>query len=149
MYSKNWWLDHTVPSPSNVICDLLFYNKLPYHVILTGRSNHACKKQSNYNPLLSKKPSSIPVSSLYTMKRHKLIVNFLPEILDFSSHEISSERFWCSQKMHFYFLESFTKLILMRNRYWLFGFEPICLFKKRERYKIRRVPNWFYQGEGP
>lgn len=50
MYSQNWWLDRSTPSPSNVICDLLFYNKLPYHVILAGRSNHACKKQSNYSP---------------------------------------------------------------------------------------------------
>lgn len=139
----------TPPHPSNVICDLLFYNKLPYHVILTGRSNHACKEQSNYSPLLSKKPSSIPMSSLYTMKGHKSIVNFLPAILDFCSHEISSEQFCCFQQMHFYFLELVIKLFLMRNRYWLIGFESICIFKKRERYRIRRVPNWFKQGEGP
>lgn len=111
MYSQNWWLDHTTPSPSNVICDLLFYNKLPYHVILTRRSNHACKKQSNYSPLLSKKPSSIPMSSLYTMQCHKSIVNFLPEILDFGlkfwnlvANEISSEQFCCPPQMHFCFL---------------------------------------------
>lgn len=78
MYSQNWWLDHTTLSPSDVICDLLFYNKLPYHIILTGRSNHACKKQSNYSPLLSKK-SSIPTSSLNKMQGHKSIVNFLQE----------------------------------------------------------------------
>lgn len=81
IHKTDGWI--STPSPSNVICDLLFYNKLPYHVILAGRSNHACKKQSNYSPLLSQKRSSIPMSSLYTMQQHKSIVYVLPEILDF------------------------------------------------------------------
>lgn len=78
MYSQNWWLDHTTLSPSSVICDLLLYNKLPYHVILTGRSNQAHNKRSNYSSLLSKK-SAVPMSSLYQMQGHKWIVNFLQE----------------------------------------------------------------------
>lgn len=148
MYSQNWWLDHTTSSPCNVICDLLFYNKLPYHVILTRRSNHACKKESNYNPLLSKKPSSIPRSSLYTMQWLKSIVNFLPEILDCGlkfwpsvATKISSEWFCCLQQMHFCFLQLVVKLFLMRNRYWLFGFDPMCLFMKRARCKSEECQN--------
>lgn len=105
MYSQNWWLDCSAPSPSNVIRDLLFYNKLPYHVILAGRSNHACKKQSNYSPLLSQKPSSIPMSSLHTMQQHKSIVNFLPEILDFS--------LWVATKSH---LHGFPYSFVARNK---------------------------------
>lgn len=93
----------TPPHPSNVICELLFYNKLPYHVILTGRSNHACKEQSNYKPLLYKKPYSIPMSSLYTMKRHKLIVNFLPAILDFVAMKSHLNSFAVPNKCIFIF----------------------------------------------
>lgn len=61
MYSQNSWLDHPTPFSSTVICDLLFCNKLPHHIILTGIPNQACKKLHNYSPLLSKKPSSIPI----------------------------------------------------------------------------------------
>lgn len=91
IHKTDGWIVFT-PSPSNVIYDLLFYNKLPYHVILARKSNHACKKQSNYSPLLSKKPPSSPMSSLYTMQQQKSIVNFLSEILDFS------EQFCCPQQ---------------------------------------------------
>lgn len=68
------------PNPSKEICDLLFYNKLPQHVILAGRPNHACQKQSNYSTLLSKKPLSSPMNSFYTMQEPKSIINFLPAI---------------------------------------------------------------------
>lgn len=94
------------PHPSNVICDLLFYNKLPYHVILIGRSNHVCKKQSNYSPLLSKKPSLIPMSSLYTMKGHKSIVNFLPTILDLVAMKFHLNSFAVPKKNAFLFFYS-------------------------------------------
>lgn len=88
MCSQNWWLDHTTPTPSNVICDLLLCNKLPYHVILAGRSNHACKKQSNYSPLLYQKLSSNRTSSLYTMQQHIYckILAWISRFLTMSSH---------------------------------------------------------------
>ena len=106
MCSQNWWLDHTTPSPSNVICDLLLCNKLPYHVILAGRSSHACKKQSNHSPLLYQNLSSNPMSSLHTMQPHiycKLLA-WNSGFLTMSSHYILSTWFCCLLKNVFLFL---------------------------------------------
>lgn len=106
MCSQNWWLDHTTPIPPNVICDLLLCNKLPYHVILAGRSNHACKKQSNYSPLLYQKLSSNPTSSLYTRQQHiycKLLA-WNSGFLTMSSHWILSIWFCYLLKNVFLFL---------------------------------------------
>lgn len=80
-------------NPSNEICDLLLYNKLPYHVILTGRPNHACQNQSNYSTFLSKKPLSSPMSSFYTMQEPPSIWTSVSKVIKchLNSLDVSNE----------------------------------------------------------
>lgn len=90
-------------------------------------------------PLLSEKPLSSPMSSLYTMQQHMSIVSLLPAIWTSVSEAIKYHLNSLDVSNESIFIPPIVSCKSIPGHEYIlyFCFESICLLKERARFKIR------------